>query len=165
MRRRWSPGQRIGNLVHGQQGLDILDGNRRSRSYHGFRFRHSGAFRFIHNTIDNDPLSIVLDATRKSECRSAEIAGFARKHAAFRPRAPQIDGFVALIERTVRPRSADFRPSPAPSGRLAPRPSPVRSGPSEALETAVFRSEARGRPSWPLASRVARRARQASPPS
>jgi len=58
-------------------------------------------------------------------CRSAEIAGLARNHAVFRPRSPQIDGFLALIEWTVRPRSVDSWPSWAvrahASRRIEPR--------------------------------------------
>src|SRR5262249_53934087 len=53
------PGQRIGDLVAGWQGLDNLSGNRRSGSYHDIRFRHSDASRLTRNTIDNYPLSIV----------------------------------------------------------------------------------------------------------
>ena len=90
------------------QGLDNLSDNRRSGGYHGFRFRHSDAFRFTRITIDNDPLSIVLDLRKVSvghspenrRFRSAEIAGIAWKHTVFRLCSPWISGFPALFERT-----------------------------------------------------------------
>ncbi|CEG10444.1 hypothetical protein BN961_03884 [Afipia felis] len=58
-----APGQRIWDLVAGMQDLDNLNGNRSNGSYHGVRFRHSDAFSRVVLTIDNYPLSIVLDLT------------------------------------------------------------------------------------------------------
>ena len=49
------------DLVGRRQHSDNLNKNRRNRSYHGISFRHSDAFQRTPLTIDNLPLSIVLD--------------------------------------------------------------------------------------------------------
>ena len=52
------PGQRIGDLVAGWQGLDNLNRNHRDGSYHALGFRHSEAAQTTCVTIDNYLLSI-----------------------------------------------------------------------------------------------------------
>ncbi|GCC42891.1 hypothetical protein chiPu_0027153, partial [Chiloscyllium punctatum] len=55
------PRQWMRDLVGRRQHSDNLNKNRRNRSYHGISFRHSDAFQRTPLTIDNLPLSIVLD--------------------------------------------------------------------------------------------------------